>query len=722
MLPSNPSVPEIDSLLEVNHRRLETNAALFDPISGRGSVGHRIRLSLKGMNEAWIPDEMCKHPTVRALLKADSVDEMLRCRLNRYPTQGDRERFAAEFDRLRMLYDFPYWAATRAYVKNKQGGDDVLFRLNRPQRNFVARLEAMRTAGRPIRLILLKARQWGGSTCSQLYMAWLQLVHSRGLNSLIIAHQSVGGEEIKDMFDKMLEHYPVALLHDADDPPSQKEKKMEGVGKSRAIFRVPARNCKVKVGTAERPDSCRGGDYSLVHCSEVGIWRKTLGKTPEQIVRSACSGVLLRPMTMIVYESTANGTGNFFHREYEAAKRGESQFEAMFVAWFEIDQYSVTLSSEEERKLAESLLSGRNQEVSLSERRQPGRYLWWLWEKGATLQAIAWYISERMKYSDHGLMASEYPSDDVEAFVHSGARVFDKYRVEALRKECNLIPRVGEIDTPGAEDACGRFISAAKRADMLRGVRFVETATGGWKIWKMPCPAAPRGSVGSGRDRYVAVVDVGGRGLKADWSVIVVFDRAPMTQGRGPEVVAQWRGHTDFDILAWKAAMAAKFYADALLVIESNTLETRDPDRDTDGDQSRFLLNRLRDVYPNLYARRASEEDLAAGKPVRYGFHTNVATKPMVVATLVKVIREALYTERDEMTLDEYLCYERRQNGSFGAIAGRHDDLLMTRAIGLHICFHELEPPQMPAPGPNGEWISPYTPSRDRPTPGYALF
>ena len=182
--------------------------------------------------------------------------------------------------------------------------------------------------------------------------------------------------------------------------------------------------------------------------------------------------------------------------------------------------------------------------------------------------------------------------------------------------------------------------------------------------------------------------------MRADWSVIAMFDREPMLRGEGPEIVAQWRGHTDFDLLAWRAAMASQFYGRALLVIESNTLETRDPDRDVDGDQSGFILNRLREVYPNLYARRQREEAVRMGAPVRYGFHTNISTKPAIVATLVKVIREGLYTERDQNCLDEYLSYERRPNGSYGAIAGCHDDLLMTRAIGLHICFHEMDPPR----------------------------
>ncbi len=67
----------------------------------------------------------------------------------------------------------------------------------------------------------------------------------------------------------------------------------------------------------------------------------------------------------------------------------------------------------------------------------------------------------------------------------------------------------------------------------------------------------------------------------------------------------------------------------------------------------------------------------------------------MIISTLIKCIRERLYTERDRRCLDEYLVYERKQNGSYGAIVGRHDDLLMTRAIGLHICFYEMDAPRL---------------------------
>ena len=579
--------------------------------------------------------------------------------------------------RIRNKYDFPFWAATFGYIKNKGGGEDVLFRLTRPQRRFVERLERLRKAGKPIRLVLLKARQWGGSTTSQIYMAWLQLVHKVGLNSLIIAHQGAGSDEIKDMFDRMIKNYPVDMLHKLGETYSENEPKMVGVGKSGSIHRVPQRNCKIKIGTAERPDSCRGGDYNLVHLSEVGLWKATDGKKPEDIVRSACSGVLLRPYTMIVYESTANGTGNFFQKEYDDAKNGKSQFEAMFVSWFDIEQYSLPLDDVE--AFAQMLYANRENDGIPSSREENGKYLWWLWEKGATLEAINWYIQERAKYTEHGLMAAEFPSDDVEAFVHSGARVFDKYKVEKLKASCKPPRYVGEVYADGDE---------GKKA--LQNLRFVGDSQGLLHIWEMPEIYDDEVVT----DRYLTVVDVGGRSNKADWSVIVVFDRLFMNDGGKPTVVAQWYGHIDIDLLAWKAAQIAAFYDNSMLVIESNTLETHDKERQVDGDQSQFILNQIKDVYPNLYARKQSEEAIREGLPVNYGFHTNIATKPMVISTLVKVIRESLYVERDARCLDEYLCYEKKPNGAFGAIIGKHDDLLMTRAIGLHICFFEMDMPK----------------------------
>ena len=676
--------PELAGILKENERRNAVFKGAFDPITGHDSVGPRTYVHIPdfAIPDQWLPDEMLSVPLVRRITEAGSIDAFIKSDLRRQPSDEDRALVSEQLIRTRFVFDFPFWAASYVRIHNKDAGNDVLFRLRYPQRLLVSRFEEKRRAKQPIRLILLKARQWGGSTTTQMYMAWLQFFHKRGLNSLIIAQTSGISDEIKDMFDTMIKHYPARLLHPLGEAYDENEPKMVRVGKSGTSSRVPQRNCKIKIGSAESPDSCRGGAYSLIHLSEVGIWKKTEGKSPQDIVRSACSGVLYRPMTMIVMESTANGTGNFFHTEYCAAADPDipSQYEPLFIAWYQIEQYSLPFESDEKRnEFAADLIRNRENDNARSAREESGRYLWWLWEKGASLEAIHWYVHERAGRNDHAVMASEYPSDDIEAFVHSGAKVFDRYKVEDLRKTCRPPRLVGEV-----------VAKSDKGPDTLVDLHFSKDSRGCFSVWALP-ESDPETIV---TDRYLAVVDIGGRSAKADFSVITVFDRINMIDGQPPAVVAQWRGHCDIDRLAWCALRIAAFYENALLVIESNTLETHDRERQIEGgDQSMYILNQIAPLYPQLYARRQSEDEIRQGIPRKYGFHTNTATKPMIISTLINVVRDKLYTERDTQCLDEYLTYELKQNGSYGAILGKHDDILMTRAIGLHICFNEMPVP-----------------------------
>ena len=694
----------IHDILRENLRRQQLIDIPFHPETGEGAPLKRTAICLPDYHPSklFLPDTMMDDPHVGSIVLLGSID--------RYARQEhiDRQEAAERFEVLRCRHDFTYWAWRYVRIKPKDGGDDIPFTLNRPQRRLVEAFEKERLAGRPIRVIVLKARQWGGSTVTQIYMTWLQLMHGKGLNSLIVGHVKTASAEVSSMFDKMMDHYPTRLIecaqfasidddaatkvsgstpvfpleHEGDDgsPPAKgNTAKVTGDRNSRLLRYIPMRNCKIKVGSAETPNSARGGDSALVHCTEVAFWKKTDNKTPEEIVRSACAGASYHPRTMIVYESTANGTANFFQREYDAAKRGESQFKPLFVAWWQIERYALPILNKE--KFASRLWQQRNDTSVPSQREEPGRYLWKLWEMGATLEAINWYVCERRKYNDHADMAAEFPSDDVEAFQHSGAHVFDPYRVNDFRADCRPPRTKGDIVAQGT-----------KGDKALQDLRFDHSEGGQLWVWAEP-ETFDDADVAN---RYLVVVDIGGRSAKADWSVICVIDRYWMMEGGRPEVVAQWYGHIDMDLLAWKAVQVARYYHYALLVVESNTLETHDDERWLEGgDQSSFILNVIRDAYPNLYARQRSAEDIRRKAPVKYGFHTNIKTKPEIISTLVEVVREHLYIERDERCLDEYLSYVRRQNGSYGAVDGKHDDLLMTRAIGLHICFHEMPLPRL---------------------------
>ena len=382
---------------------------------------------------------------------------------------------------------------------------------------------------------------------------------------------------------------------------------------------------------------------------------------------------------MIVYESTPNGVGNFFHKEYLAAKKGDSQFEALFIAWFDIELYLLPFESDEERDaFAEWLYANRESSEVKSEREEPGNYLWYLWTLGASLEGIHWYVEERTKFTDHGDMASEYPSDDIEAFTFSGRRVFAKADIERLRPACRPPRKRGEIVGRGNEGEAA-----------LENVRFVADERGQLCIWH---DVEKDSATEEAADRYLVVVDVcKGHTKNADYADILVLDRLPMMDGEGPVVAAEWHGHIEMDRLAWKAAQVAEYYNHALLVIESNTLETNN----TKG-EAEYILTLIHDVYGDqLYARRQSAEDIKEQRPKRYGYHTNVVTKKGVVYNLQVAVRERLYVEHEAAMLDELDTYMETEDGVFEAKAGYHDDRLMTRAIGLQISTHEMDLPRV---------------------------
>lgn len=705
---------EVRAIITENRRRNKELRAVFNPVTGEGCVGERVKVTISdfALKTLWLPVEMMDEPMVRQLVEAGSIKKFYKnlCKEDSLPTgEGSgvglpeysdevKETIIKSFNRLRIQYDFCFWAFLYVMIKPKGEGDDIHFYLNRPQRRLVEVFERRRKQGRPIRVIIAKSRQWGGSTVTQMYMMWIQLVQKIGTNSLIVGNQKDASTEIFGMFENMLNQYPTELLYPEGEEFNPKESKLVGTI-SPNIRIVPQRKCKIKIGSAKNPNSVRGGDSTLIHCSEVALWEKTENKTPEQMVRSAIGGTLLAKWFMIVYESTPNGSGNFFQKEYDDAKAGRSPFDAVFVPWFEnydcrreltaqnimfimpwLEVQENATTEQLEEIIAQWLWDNRYNENTNSDREESGKYYWYLWELGATFEALLWYIETRATYHDHADMASEAPSDDIEAFIYSGNRVFDQYNVNKFKVGCRAPKFIGAL--VGKEP---------KGKDALTDLHFAADRQGQLWVWQKPDIDEKEGI----SNRYLVVVDIGGRSRKADWSVIVVFDRYWMMDGGKPEVVAQWYGHIDMDLLAWKAAQVAEWYDHALLVIESNTLETKDRDRFVDGDQSEFILNQIRHEYDNLYARKQSEAEIRQEAPKKYGFHTNVATKPMVISTLVECVREQLYCERDDRCLDEYLSYERKKNGAFGAILGKHDDLLMTRAIGLHICFREMDLPKV---------------------------
>ncbi len=592
---------EIELALVLDDIRRRLRDAEYNPHRGTGCSGHRreVATPVEGLPCALVPVTMTEDPQYTTVLNNATAWKRLRCR-----------------------HDFEYWAANCVKIKDKVTADDIPFVLNAPQRRLLDALEADRLAGKPIRVIVLKARQWGGSTLVQNYMAWIQSCHRRNWHSVICAHVKDAASGIRGMYTKLLDNYPEELW-EGDEKPVFKP-----FERSTNVREIAGRGCRVTIGSSENQEAVRGADYAMAHLSETAYWASTPQRSPEGVVRAVCGSVALLPYTLIAMESTANGIGNYFHTEWERSKAGRSDKTAVFVPWYEIEMNR--LERGDKKRLIESM----------------DEYEERLWRIGLCFDQIRWYRRKLSEYTGREQMAAEFPTDDVEAFANSGNNVFDPRHVAELRKGCTA-GRLGEVSQGGDH--------------------FSEDAKGKFRLWREPVEDM----------RYVVAVDVGGRSEKSDWSVIAVM--AFPWEGL-PEVVAQWRGHTDHDILAHKAADIGRFYNEALLVIESNTFET--DDREYGGDPNLFILNRLMDEYQNLYLRE-SYDSVTKERSTRVGFHTNRATKSLLIGTLIEAVREGGFIERDAEACSEFAVYTRFPNGSFGARQGHHDDILMTRAMAL---------------------------------------
>lgn len=524
-------------------------------------------------------------------------------------------RTLPDWERLRCRYDFEFWCARCVTVKDKASGRDMRMILNAAQRRLARIMETDRRAGRPVRIILLKARQWGGSTLIQTYMAWIQSCHRTGWHSIICSQVKDTSAGIRGMYAKILDNFPEELWP-GDCPP-----RFKPYERSTNVREITGRGCRVTVSSIENQDAVRGADFAMAHLSEVAFWRPTPGHTPEDTIRAICGSVGLLPDTLIAMESTANGVGNYFHREWLRCADGRGDKRAVFVPWYEIPLYR--LDPGDRRAFA----------LSLDE------YETVLWDLGCSLSQIYWYRRKALEYNTPEQMMAEYPTTDGEAFAATGHGVFPRRAIESMREGCR----------------------PAESGEFNAG-RWNPDADGSVHIWEQPVEDAS----------YVAAVDIGGRTASADYSVITVL-RADTPKA---EVVAQWRGHIDHDLLADRAVDLATFFNTALLVVESNSLEGA-------GGAGLYILDRLSDTYPNLYRRRAFD-DLNRAGTTRVGFHTNRQTKEMIITALNAAIRLGTFVERDTAACDELLTYEQRPDGSYAAKPGCHDDMVMTRAMALY--------------------------------------
>lgn len=492
----------------------------------------------------------------------------------------------------------------------------VPLKLNAPQERLYAAIGRCWAAGRPVRILVLKARQWGCSTlCEAVMFARTALFPN--VRSYIVAHDQDSAEKIFAMSK---------LYHDLLPEPvrpttrySNRKELFYENGDDRTRGTNPGLRSRFTVATAGRIELGRGDTLQNFHGSEVAYWDDA-----GAVMLAVKQAIPDHPGTIIVLESTANGVGGYFHREWQRAKAGESGYEPLFIGWFELPEYARPLDGP--RREFEASLP--EEEQRLRERRR------------LSLEQLAWrrWAIQNKCDGDEEKFRQEYPADDVEAFLLSGRPAFNPLLLRALLDACRDPVAVGTLRPEGSR------------------IRLEPNPRGFVKVWRHPEPG----------HSYCVGADVAEGLEKGDYSAAQVLDRQDLA------LVATWHGHTDPDLFGEELARLGRYYRDAFIGCEVNN----------HGLTTCTALRRL--GYSRLFYRQ-QVETVGQKATDRIGWRTDLKTKPLMIDGLAEALREGSVRIQDKATVEELLTYVVNPDGTTSAQEGCFDDRVVALAIALQM-------------------------------------
>lgn len=531
---------------------------------------------------------------------------------------------------LEISKDFFRYADNNLYIKDKDASI-VKFKPNKAQLAIINRVLELLKEGKPIRIIILKARQMGLSTAIEALVYWWVTNH-RNITAMIVSHDDASSKNLYNMFKRYYENcnpifQPTRKYNTRGDLVFDVDDKVKAIAKARGL-EPPGLGSTIKTGTAQNTSVGRSDTLQIVHGSEIGEW-----DNGEELVASLLQTVPRRPNTMIFLESTAKGRGNYFHKEWEAAKKGDSVFEPFFFPWWQHDEYEIdeeiTEYDEEEKEIIEQFKLANIPEESWSKKIAYRRY------------------KKKEFSSDPMKIYQEYPSTDFEAFLASGRARFDISGLLKMEREAHG----KEFKYYTLEEAKGRIITAKEEKESPL------------KIWELP----------DSRDEYVIGADVA-EGLtvtsthkSGDYSVAEVIRKKDL------KTVARWRGHVDPDKFGEIIDKLGRFYNNALVGVEVNN-------------HGLTTLVRLRDLfYTNLYRRERGIDERFEKATERLGWKTDMRTKPLMIDALGEAIREGVLIDYDQTFISEAMTYVVDDNGRTNADSGCYDDCVIAKAIALQM-------------------------------------
>lgn len=266
------------------------------------------------------------------------------------------------------------------------------------------------------------------------------------------------------------------------------------------------------------------------------------------------------------------------------------------------------------------------------------RIEWLKNSKGLDEYQISWYVNKYNRYLDKNSIKQEYPCSPEEAFISSGECEFDKDKI---------INRLNEIDGKCTKLDFTYKLKQNEYSKEIFDIRKIVSSLGNIDIFIEPDYG----------ERYCIGCDTAGTGED--------FFTAVVERVRDAKTVAVYRvRRIDEDLFARQVYCLGRYYNNANIAMEVNYSFT--PVREL------YMLE-----YPCIYSRSDGLEGL--------GFKTTAITRPLIINELKTAFREDPTIEVSKEVLLEMLSFVRNKSGRPEAINGKHDDLVMAKAIAHYI-------------------------------------
>lgn len=519
------------------------------------------------------------------------------------------------------------WFSTFGVIKDKRG-KDIKPKPNTLQKRMFAHYRKCQIEDKPCKMIILKPRQKGASTCAQA----LTYHHMR-------KHENLSGSlmgDISGTSDKVFEIYRRYAEYD-HFPWTEDGGSLADGGNLADLIKLKSKSAYGKE-TAGSKNAGRSGTIQVGNMTEVAFW-------PMQGERDPALGYLQSlydgdNVSLVVADSTPNGPNGWFYRTWVQ----DNEWAKIFAAWFEFDDSVIPFNSDSE-------LQDFKDTMTEDEKEEQERF-------DIGYEQLHWRrrVLQDKCNGDLSKFRQEYPSDPEECFLMSSRPRFHVRNLDKMVKaSTDLKPKMGtmSVQTDG------------------KTANFKPDRLGNWKIYEEP----------EYDSKYLISVDtctgedqqMQGLAADPDFHSVQVW-KAPYEDWHGnwhvPRLVALHHSRLDIGVLAQEIEGAARWYGDAFIIPEVNN-------------SGLALLKYLLEAGLSVYRRRRFN-DSSGMVEKSFGWSTDKVTRKTVIDHMAAELLEENFDIPDPDVLKEMKTFVINDKGKPEAAPGHHDDHVLAAAIALY--------------------------------------